>query len=88
PVGVEVCTGCDIEAQDARRHAAQVIQQRWRGGRPRTMGLTSIERGWVGVRARQLGALSCSMLPASARRELAAWLRGATLNHSGTHAVA
>ena len=58
PVGVEVCTGCDIEAQDARRHAAQVIQQRWRGGRPRTMGLTSIERGWVGVRARQLGALS------------------------------
>ena len=58
PVGVEVCTGCDIEVRDARRRAAEVIQQRWRGGRPQSMGLTSIERGWVGARARQLGALS------------------------------
>ena len=55
---VEVCTMCDLGERDARFRAAEVIQRRWRRGRPQLMGPTSIERGWVGARARQLGALS------------------------------
>jgi hypothetical protein len=53
---VEVCTMCDLGERDARFRAAEVIQRRWRRGRPQLMGPTSIERGWVGARARQLGA--------------------------------
>jgi hypothetical protein len=49
---------CDLGERDARFRAAEVIQRRWRRGRPQLMGPTSIERGWVGARARQLGALS------------------------------